>query len=168
MSLTQVGTFAIRTPNGGITTVAGTPVTAVQYQASTGNMAELLYFSISQSGSTTSAMEQVRVVRKTAGATVTAGAVGTNVFSAIRNSTGGAVSFQGVLGTTGTGVVATAEGTDGDEYLRFNFNVLSGFEENFQPEARPSIPPSGIIAIKIKSVVALTYDVEMIVREMSG
>lgn len=168
MALNQLGTWSIRTPTGGITTVAGSPVTAVQYQASTGNMAELLYFSISQSGSTTSAMDQVRVVRKTAGATVTVGAVGTNIFSAIRNSSGGMVGFQGTLSTTATGVVATAEGTDGDEFMRFNFNVLSGYEQNFQPEARPSIPTSGIIAIKIKSVVALAYDVQMIVREMAA
>ncbi len=158
----QLSTWVIRTGTAGITTVAGTPVTAVQYAASSSNTAELLYFSISQSGSTTSAMDQVRVVRKSAAATVTTGVAGTTVFDA----TGGAATFRGTLSTTGTGTIASAEGTDGDEDFRYNFNVLSGYERDWQPNARIWIPVSGIIAIKIKAVVALTYDVTMVVREM--
>lgn len=162
----QIATWAIRTPTGGITTVAATPLTALQYQASATNTAEVLYISISQSGSTTSAMEQVRLVRKTAAATVTLGAVGTNIFDATGNTTGGASTFRGTLSTTGTGVVATAEGTDGDEYFRMNFNVQAGYERDWQPNARLWVPNSGIVAVKIKAVVALTYDVTMVIREM--
>jgi hypothetical protein len=162
----QIGTWAIRTPTGGITTVAGTPVTALQYTASSSNTAEVLYISISQSGSTTSAMDQVRLVRKTVAATVTTGAVGTNIFDATGNTTGGASTFRGTLGTAATGVVATAEGTDGDEDFRFNFNTLAGYEKDWQPNARIWVPISGIIAVKIKAVVALVYDVTMVIREM--
>lgn len=162
----QLATWSIRTPTGGITTIAGTPVTAIQYTASATNTAELLYVSISQSGSTTSLMDQVRVVRKTAGATVTAGVVGTTIFDATGNASSGAGTFRGVLSTAATGVVATAEGTDGDEPFRFNFNTLAGYEKDWQPNARIWVPVNGIIAVKIKSVVAVTYDVTMVIREL--
>jgi hypothetical protein len=162
----QLASWVIRTPTAGITTVATTPVTALQYTASSTNSAEMLYFAISQSSSTTSAQEQVRIVRKTAGATVTIGAVGTNIFDLTGNSTGGGGTFRGTLSTSATGVVGTAEGTDGDELHRWDFNVLSGYEREWQPSARPWIPPSGIIAVKIKAVLSVTYNVMMVIREM--
>jgi hypothetical protein len=162
----QLGTWFIRTPTGGITTVAGTPVTAIQYTASATNTAEVLGFAIGQSGSTSSLMDQVRLIRKTAAATVTIGAVGTNIFDATGNSTSGAGTFRGTLSTSGTGVVATAEGTDGDELWRSDFNVLAGYEKDFQPNARLWVPASGIVALKIKAVVALTYDLCLVIREM--
>src|SRR5689334_624784 len=95
-----LGTGVIRVT---VTTSAGVPVTAVQYASSTSNVAEILAFSVSQSGSTTSAMDQIRLVRKTAAATVTTGAVGTNIFDFTINSTSGAGTFRGSLGTTTTG-----------------------------------------------------------------
>ena len=110
-------------------------------------------------------MDQVYVVRKTGAATVTTGAVGTNVFDFTGNSTSGAGTFRGTLGTTTTGVNASSEGTDGDIVQVFNFNVLGGYEFNAQPNMRLWVPISGIIAIKVKAVVALTYDVVMVVRE---
>jgi hypothetical protein len=161
----QLGTWSIRTPTAGITTSAATPITAVQYAASSSNTAEVLYFSISQSASTTSAMEQVRLIRKTAAATVTIGAVGTNIFDATGNSTGGAGTFRGTLSTSATGVVGSAEGTDGDEFFRWDFNVLSGYERDFQPNHRLWVPPSGIIAVKIKAVLTGTYNVTLVIRE---
>jgi len=165
MAKNESGTWIIRTPTAGITTVAGTPVTALQYQASSSNNAELIWFSISQSASTTAGMEQVRVVRKTAGATVTIGAIGTNIFDTTANSTGGKTAFQGTLSTSATGVVATVEGTDGDEPFRMNFNNQAGYEKDFQLDGRLWIPASGIIAIKIKAVLAGTYDVMMAIKE---
>jgi hypothetical protein len=133
--------------------------------ASSSNTAEILSFNVSQSGSTTSAMDQIRLVRKTAAATVTTGAVGTNVFDFTGNSTSGSSTFRGTLGTTTTGVVATAEGTDGDIIHQFNFNVLGGYEWNAQPNMRIWVPLSGIIALKMKAVIAATYDVELVLRE---
>jgi hypothetical protein len=159
----QIFTWVIRTATAGITTVAATPVTAVQYAASSSNTAELLYFSISQSGSTTSAMDQVRVVRKSAAATVTAGVAGTSILDVAGGASG---TIKGPTTTTTTGILASSEGTDGDEVFRTNFNVLSGYERDWQPNARIWIPVSGIIAIKIKAVVALTYDVTMVIREL--
>lgn len=159
----QLATWSIRAT---ITTVAGTPKTAIQYAASSTNMAEILYIGVSQSGSVVSAMDQVQIVRKTAGATVTIGAVGTNIFDSTGNSTNGAGAFRGTLSTSATGVNASAEGTDGDIWHLNNFNVLGGYEFNAQPNTRIHVPISGIIAVKLKAVVALTYDVVMHLREI--
>jgi hypothetical protein len=161
----QVGTFNIRTPTGGVAVTASTPLTLVQYAASSTNAAELLFFSVGQTGSTTSAQEHVRVIRKTAGATVTIGAVGTNIFDATHNSSGGQ-AFLGTLSTSATGVTGTAEGTDGDEWDRRCFNVLAGYEKDYQPNARLWVPPSGIIAIKMGAIVSLTWHCTMTIREM--
>lgn len=159
----QIATWAIK---ASVTTTAGVPKTLIQYAASSSNTAEILYFSISQSGSTTSAMEQVHLVRKTAGATVTIGAVGTNIFDFTGNSTGGASTFRGTLSTSATGVNASAEGSNGDELFRWNFNTLAGYEKDFQPSMRPWVPTSGIIAVRSQSILALTYDVVLVIREM--
>lgn len=151
---------------GTVTTVASTPITAVQYAASSTNAARILSFNVTQSGSTTSAMDQARLVRKTAAATVTIGAVGTNIFDLTGNSTSGAGTFRGTLSTSATGVVASAEGTDGDVVHQYNFNVLNGYAKDFQPENGVWVPVSGIIAIKLKAVVALTYDCELWLQEV--
>lgn len=109
-------------------------------------------------------MDQVQLVRKTAAATVTASTVGVNVFDYTHNSTGG-VGFLGTSSTTGTGVVGTIEGTDGDIIHQMNFNVLGGYEWNCQPNMRVWVPVSGLIAVKLKAVVALTYDCLLVLSE---
>lgn len=142
--------------------MAATPKTAVQYAASSTNTAEVLYFGVTQSSNTTSAMDELQVWRNSVGATVTTGVVGTNIF----DLTGGAGTFRGTLSTTGTGVVATAEGTHGDNVSQHNFNILAGLERDLQPNARIWVPNSGIIAFTLKAVVAATYDVQVVIREM--
>lgn len=159
----QTNTWVMR---ASLTTVAGVPQTAIQYQASTTNAAEILFIGISQSGATTSAMDQVQLLRKTGGATVTIGAVGTNIFDATANGTASGLAFRGTLSTSATGVVGTAEGTDGNIFHMFDFNNLAGYQKDFQPAARLWVPASGIVAVKIKAVVALTYNVEMVIKEM--
>jgi hypothetical protein len=159
----QLGTWTIKVT--GLAVSASTPKTAIQYAASSSNTAEVLYISISQSGSTTSAMEQFRLVRKSAAATVTAGVTGTSVL----DLTGGAGTFRGTLSTSTTGITASAEGTDSDEVFRFSFNTLSGYERDFQPNARVWVPASGIIGIKLAGIIASPgtgWDVSMTVREM--
>src|SRR5215213_191545 len=147
-----IGTWSIR---GTVTVSAATPKTAVQYAASSTNTAEVLAFNISQSGSTTSAMDRVMLIRKSAGATVTAGATGTSVY----DWSGGAGTFRGTLGTAATGINASAEGTDTDIPWSFAFNTLAGYEWNAQPDMRLWVPVSGIVALKISAIVAATYDV---------
>jgi hypothetical protein len=161
----QISTFAIRTATAGVAVTAGTPLTLVQYAASSTNTAEILYFNVSQHGSTTSAMDQVRIVRKTAGATVTIGAVGTNIFDFTHNSSGGQ-AFLGTLSTSATGVSASAEGTDGDEIFRVGFNVLAGYDRDFQPNCRIWVPVSGLVAIKLGAINSLTWHATMVIKEM--
>jgi hypothetical protein len=159
----QLGTFAIRV--AGVSVTAGTAKTLIQYSASSTNTAEILFISLTQSGSTTSAMEQLSVYRKTGAATVTIGAVGTNIFDFTHNSTGGQ-SFLGTLSTSATGVSASSEGTNGDEIHRANFNVLAGYERDFQPNARIWVPVSGIVGLRCNAIQSLTWDALMVVREM--
>jgi len=158
----SVGVFSIR---GQITTVAATARLGVQYAASATNQAEVLYFKISQSGSIVSAMDSVSLVRMTAAATVTIGAVGTNIFDYTHNSSGGQ-TFRGTLSTSATGTVGTTAGTPGDVVHQMDFNVLAGYEWNAQPNMRIWVPLSGIIGVRCDAVVALTYNVTMVVREM--
>jgi len=110
-------------------------------------------------------MDQIRLVRKSAAATGTTAAVGTNIFDYTGNSSSGAGTFRGTLSTTGTCVTITNEGTDGDVVQQANFNVLGGYEWNSQPNMRVWVPISGLIAIKLKAVVALTYDCTLVIRE---
>lgn len=96
---------------------------------------------------------------------MTIGAVGTNIYDYTGNSTSGAGTFRGTLSTSATGVVATAEGTNGDVVHQMDFNVLGGYEWVAQPNGRIWVPISGIIAIRCDAVQALTYNVTMVVRE---
>jgi hypothetical protein len=154
----SLGTWSIK---GSITTVAATARLGVQYAASATNTAEVLYFKISQSGSTTSAMDSVSLVRLSAGATVTIGATGTNIF----DYSGGAGTFRGTLSTSATGVVATTAGTVTDITHQMDFNVLAGYEWNAQPNTRIWVPISGIIGVRCDALVALTYNVTLVIRE---
>lgn len=110
-------------------------------------------------------MDSVSLVRLTAAATVTLGAIGTNISDATGNATSGAGTFWGTLSTSGTGVVATTAGTVGDVFHQMDFNVLAGYEWNAQPNSRLWVPASGIIGVRCDAVLALTYKVEMIIRE---
>lgn len=153
-----LGTWAIK---GTIAITAGTARLAVQYAASSTNTAEILYFNMTQSASTTSAMESAVLVRMTGAATVTIGATGTNIF----DYSGGAGTFRGTLSTSATGVVATSAGTPGDIVHSASFNVLAGYEMNFQPQMRVWVPASGIIGVRCEAVTTNTWTVVMVVRE---
>lgn len=121
-----------------------TAITALQIAAGTGSPIILLSGSVTQRGSTTSAQEEISFVRKTAAATVTPGVVGTHVFKRSPN----APTPQLQLGAALTGVIASAEGTDGDILWREGFNVLNGFKYLPVPEERIVVPGGGIIGLK--------------------
>jgi hypothetical protein len=152
------GSWSIK---GTITIVAGTPRLAVQYAASATNTAEVIYFKISQNATTNSLMESVSLVRLSAAATVTIGAIGTNVF----DLSGGNATFRGTLSTSGTGVVATTAGTVTDIDHQMDFNTLAGYERDFQPNMRIWVPISGIIGVRCDAIIAGTWNVSMVVRE---
>lgn len=156
----ELGRWVLRNV-AGIAVTAGTPKTLLQYAASSTNTAEVLWSACTQSGSTTSAQDQTEIVRKTAAATVTAAAVGTDWYDV----TGGAGTFCGTLSTTGTGYNASAEGTDGDVPFVPCFNVLAGYERDLQPQARIWVPASGIIALKALAVTAQTWFAAMLIHE---
>jgi len=111
-------------------------------------------------------MDSVSVVRLTAGATVTLGAVGTNIFDFTGNSSSGAGTFRGTLSTSATGVAATTAGTVGDITMQRDFNILAGYEWNAQPNNRIWVPVSGILGIRCDAIQSGTYNVEMHIREM--
>lgn len=145
-----------------LSVTAATAKTAIQYKAGTASTAEILSFTVSQTASSTSQLEGIRVLRKTGAATVTAGATGTNIF----DLTGGAGTLRASTGVSATGVNASAEGTDGDVLFETSLNTAGGFYEwNAQPNMRLWVPASGIIALKLLGIISGTYAVQMFVRE---
>ena len=142
-----------------------TPKTVIQYAASTSVAAEILGFAVTQSSTTTSGQERVRLARITGAATgLTAGAVGTNIYR--WGSPDDAFKAQLGSALTGTGVgVTPVEPTWGDLDRELNFNVLNGYEFWFP---RPLfVPASGIVGLRLSGVVAATWDAELFVRELA-
>lgn len=137
----------------------------VQYLASSTNTAEVLYFKISQNGSTTSAMDSVSLIVPSAASTVTAGVTTPGSTATVVDLAGGASTFRGTLSTSGTGGVGTTSVTINGTYHQMDFNVLAGYEWNAQPNMRVWVPTSGVIGVYCGAIVALTYNVEMIIRE---
>jgi len=140
-----------------------TAITVLQLLAGANNGFLILRASVSQRGSTTSAQEDIALVRKSAAATVTAAVLGTTLFKTDPNMASPSLT----LSTTGTGVTASAEGTDSDQILREGFNVLNGWLYLPVPEERIYVPPAGIIGMKFLTAPASqTWDFEMVIQEV--
>lgn len=120
-----------------------TAISAVQYKAGTNGAAEILRASLSQGGSTTSAQPAATLVRKTAAATVTTGVAGTTVVkdNPINPTT------DASLGVSATGITASAEGTNGEQFISDGFNDLNGYVYLPAQEERPLVPQGGIMAL---------------------
>lgn len=116
---------------------------------------QLIEARISQSGSTTSAQQRAELVRKTAAATVT------SFTPLLENTIDPAAGAAG--STSGTGTNASAEGTDGDILMLWDFNVLNGLLWLPAPEDRIWVPGGGIIALKFPAAPgsALTIDAQL-------
>src|SRR5271156_2848898 len=82
----QLGTWMLRTS---ISITASTPKVAIQYVASSTNTAEVLYFSCSQNGSTTSAQDAVGLIVPASVATVTAGVTTPGATATVIDMAGG-------------------------------------------------------------------------------
>jgi len=121
-----------------------TAITVLQIATGTTCPALILSAGASQRGSTISAQEELAFVRKTAAATVTAAVIGTHLFKLRTGDPTPALQ----LGAALTGVIATAEGTDGDVCFRSGFNVLNGWVYLPVPEERLFIPAAGILGLK--------------------
>lgn len=124
-----------------------TAITAIQLKAGTNGPVEIERFGLSQSTSTTSAQVLSGLIRKTAAATVTTGIAGTTVLkqNPINPTT------DASLGTSATGITATAEGTNGELLEQRGFNVLNGLEILYAPEERPMVAQAGICGVTFLS-----------------
>jgi hypothetical protein len=141
--------------NGGV--AISTSITILQIKAGNTPL-ELLRVTLTQQTSTTSAMDEVAILRKTAAATVT------SVTPKPFNSND-PVSLA-VGGATATGVTATAEGTDGNVLHAEAFNVLNGWTWLPTPEERIWVPSTGIIAVKFQvNPASATYYCTAVFRE---
>lgn len=141
-----------------------TAITIIQLKAGTTYGFDILRGWWSQSNSTTSAQQAFALVRKSTAATVTAGVVGTTVYKLDPN----APTPDLVLSTSGTGITASAEGTNTDEVLVDAQNTQSGWLYLPIPEERIHVPPGGIIALTLMAApaAALTISAGITIMEV--
>jgi len=140
-----------------------TAITILQIASGATGPLEIIQASLTQRGSVTSLEEEISWVRKSAAATVTAGVVGTHVFKL----SPGDPTPSLLLSTTGTGVIATSEGTDTDILWREGFNVLNGWIWQPVPQARIILPAAAFIGLKFFTApTSQNWDIEVIVREL--
>lgn len=138
-----------------VNTSVSAAITLCQLKASSSQPLQLIEARCTQSGSTTSAMQRIQILRKTAAATVT------SYTPLLENTIDPAAGAAG--STSGTGTNASAEGTDGDILVDWDFNVLQGFLWQPVLEDRIWVPVSGIIALKFPGAPgsALTIDAQL-------
>jgi hypothetical protein len=136
-------------------------ITLLQIVAAAAMPIRLLSASVTQSSSTTSAQIDVKLLRKTAAATVTAAALNTDIRRYDPGDAGSVVQ----LGTSLTGYLATAEGTDGEVWDEQGINVLNGYYWEPQPERTGNTPGAGIVALKLGTAFTGTLIAEISFQE---
>lgn len=140
--------------------VAGA-ITLLQLKAGASVTCEILRAAVSQSASTTSAQQRIQVLRKTAAATVTS-------FTPRAHDAGDAAAGS-AGGTAATGILATAEGTDGNIIIDDVFNVLTGYLYLPVPEERIWLGAAAILGVKFPTSWTNTgVNGELIFREYGG
>jgi hypothetical protein len=127
-----------------VITVANGARTLMQIVAGTNRSFRLLSAFLVQTATTTNQQVRVRILRKTAAATVTA-------FTAVPL----VVNDTAFTGTAGNN--ASAEGTDGAILTEDVWSVLSGWVYKPIPEEFIEVPGAGILAVKLAA--ALTADI---------
>lgn len=149
--------------NNGVT--IATAITALQLLAGSAGPVEILRASLTQSTTTTSAQTAAGVIRKSAAATVTAAVAGTTLLKG--NPVAPASNAN--LGTSATGITASAEGTNGELSTQRGFNVLNGYEWLPTPEERILAPQAGIVALTFQAAPpSATWFAELAFRELRG
>lgn len=131
-------------------TMQGTSVSAaitlIQIKAGAAKSVQILRAWVGNTDVETSNQLRVRLLRKTATATVTS-------FTPIEFDTDGpAAGAAG--GTSATGVNASAEGTDGDVLVDDGFNILNGWLWVPTPEERIVVPAAGFLGLKLPAAPA--------------
>src|SRR5262245_45083387 len=99
-----------------------TAITLAQLKAGATCPLELLRAWCSAPAAAASALVAPRILRKSAAATVTTAVVGTH----ITKNHPGSPDPSASLGTAATGVVASAEGTDGEVFRTDSANIFGG------------------------------------------
>jgi hypothetical protein len=122
---------------------------------------KLLSATISQTTSTSSAQFDVKLLRKTAAATVTAAVLNTDIRRYDPGDSGSVVQ----LGTALSGYLATAEGTDGEIIDEQGVNVLTGYYWEPQPERTITVPGGGLFALKLGTAFTGTMIAEITYQE---
>lgn len=120
-----------------------TAISIIQLKSGASSISRILRAWVTQKTLTTNAYQRVQIVRKSGAATVTA-------FTPLLVDPGdGAAKAAG--STSGTGITASAEGTDTDILINEAFSILNGWLYLPVPEERIIVPPAGIIALKFPS-----------------
>lgn len=123
-----------------VNTAVSGAITLVQIKAGSARLVTILRAWCGQSNLSTSSMQRIQILRKTAAATVTSG---TPLLIDAGDAAAGSAG-----GTSATGTNASVEGTDGDVLVETDFNILNGFLWVPTPEERIIVGPGGFIAIK--------------------
>jgi hypothetical protein len=140
-----------------------TAITVIQLASGATTPFEIVRASASQRGSTTSAQEEVNLTRKTAAATGAIAVIGTHVFKDRAGDPNPDLQLSSVL----TMVIATAEGTDGDIWMREGFNVLNGWLHLPVPEKRCLVRAAALIGLKYSTAPAnQNWDWVVEIREL--
>ena len=122
-----------------------TAISPLQLKPGVNGPIEILRSSLGQGSTATSAQLAAALVqRKTAAATVTIAVAGTHLLK--QNPVNPASDAS--LGTSATGITASAEGTDGEQSITRGFNDLNGAEWLATPEERIMVAQSAFVAQK--------------------
>lgn len=142
-----------------------TAITVLQLKAGTNGPMEIIRAAITNTGLTTAAQYRAALVRKSAAATVTTAVAGTHLFK--QNPVWPTTDAS--LGTSATGVIATAEGTDTDVFADRGFYVTAGYEWLPTDDERIVVPQGGIIGLKFLAAPAsATWIFELVWKELRG
>lgn len=139
--------------------VAGA-ITIIQLKAGPASICKIHRVMISQTGSTTSAMVRIQILRKSAAATVT------SYTPLLLDAGDGAAKSVG--GTSATGITASAEGTNSDILISDTFNALTGWLYLPVPEERIIVSAGGFLGVTFPANPALTITATLIFEEIGG
>ncbi len=115
-------------------------ITLLQLKSGSASICKILKALVAQSNQTSSAMQRVQILRKSAAATVTS-------FTPLLFDPGDSAALA-VGGTTATGTNASGEGSDGDVLVDATFNILNGWLWVPVPEDRIVLAGGGILGLK--------------------
>ena len=135
----------------------------LQIQAPSDTSIVILRAWVGQSSSETSTQTAIRLVRKSAAATVTAAVIANDVRPLDPDDTASTVQ----VGTSATGYNASTAGTNADTLIQEAYNIVgSGWLYLPVPEERITVKAGGIIAIEAVEAVTATVECGVIFLEL--